>query len=106
MKDYITKMDRGILFIVEQPCFLQHNDALYVPPTIEDLKHIRKMYKITQVDVAKITGVSWNSKGSSTVAKWEINPGKADHRQIPYSAWRLLLITLGIIYVEPFKRSK
>ncbi len=83
-----------------KPCLFKCTDAQYAPPTPTDLKELRELYKLTQIDVAKITGVSWNAKGSSTVAKWETDQGKADHRQIPYSAWRLLLVTLWVVQVK------
>ncbi len=76
---------------------LLHTDELYKQPPPHVLRAVREKYKLTQVDVAKITGVSFNKKGSSTVAKWETDPSKPDHRQIPYSAWRLLLITLEVV---------
>ncbi len=107
MKKYITKKTvEGILIIMDQPCFLLHTDEKYEPPTHEDLKHVREAYGLTQIDVAKILGVSWTKKGSSTVAKWEAPRNKFDHRQIPYAAWHLLLVTLCIVEVEQYKREK
>lgn len=85
---------------------LLHTDERYKPPTPEVLRGVRRIHKLTQIDVAKITGVSWNKKGSSTVSKWETDPSKPDHRQIPYSAWRLLLITLNIVSVEQYEPEK
>lgn len=106
MKNYITLEKSGLMIIVDQPCFLLHTDEKYIPPTIDDLKHVREMYGLTQIDVAKITGHSWTKKGSSTVAKWETDTSKKDHRQIPYAAWHLLLVTLCIVGVEQYKREK
>ena len=103
MKNYITLDESGLMMILEQPCFLLHTDLKYIPPTVDDLKHVREMYGLTQIDVAKILGVSWNIKGSSTVSKWESS--KKDHRQIPYAAWHLLLITLCIVGVDNYERG-
>ena len=72
-------------------------DRNYEPPGPGDLKELRKEYNLTQIDVAKIVGVRWTDKGSSTVQKWEVPRNKFDNRQIPYAAWRLLLITLGVV---------
>lgn len=84
--------------ITLRECFLVlHTDEQYEAPPPHILKAVRDKFDLTQVDVAKITGVSYNKKGSSTVAKWETHQSKKDHRQMPYSAWRLLLITLKVV---------
>ena len=87
-------------------CLLLHTDENYIGPTPEDLKELRKKYSLTQIDVAKMVGVSWNKRGSSTVAKWETDPSKKDHRQIPYATWRLLLVTLHTVELDVYKWEK
>ena len=88
----------NVLIVFQQKPFCRlATDERYEPPTEVDLRCLRKLFDLTQVDVAKITGTNWNKKGSSTVAKWEVTRNKHDHRQIPYSAWRLLLITLEVV---------
>ena len=74
-------------------------DEGYVPPTPEDIKTFRNLMAWTQVDMAKIAGVAYTLKPSrsSTVGKWESTPESKEHRAIPYAAWRLLLITAGIV---------
>ena len=86
-----------LIIFQKQPFCRLATDAQYASPTEVDLRFLRNLFDITQVDVAKITGTNWNKKGSSTVAKWEVTRNKHDHRQIPYSAWRLLLITLEVV---------
>ena len=92
-------MDQEIILetFKKQPFCLLATDELFEPPTGQDLKFIRKLFKLTQIDTAKIVGVAYTKKGSTTVSKWEIERNKFDHRQIPYSAWRLLLVTLKVV---------
>ena len=87
---------------VKKNLSLLATDRNYEPPGPGDLQALRKTFGLTQIDVAKITGVRWTAKGSSTVAKWEVPRNKFDNRQMPYAAWRLLLVTLNIVDVEPF----
>lgn len=77
---------------------LRHcSDNRFEHPTASEVKELRKLCNLTQIDVAKIVGVSYTKRGSSTVAKWETCEIKQDHRRIPYSAWRLLLLELEIV---------
>ncbi|CAN0493716.1 unnamed protein product, partial [Scytosiphon promiscuus] len=44
-----------------------------------------------------IVGANSNSKGSTTIRKWQTPVGKPEHRDIPYAPWRLMLITAGVV---------
>lgn len=77
-----------------------NRDSLYQRPTPKDIKEVRKLCNLTQIDLAKIVGVSYGKAGSSTVAKWETDPSKAECRAMPYSAWRLLLLVLEIVTIR------
>lgn len=80
------------------PCALQCTDPLYKPPTPEQIADLQKAAGWSQVDVAKITGVSYDpDKGSATVVRWRQPLGHKNHRDIPYSAWRLMLIYAGVV---------
>lgn len=74
----------------------------YVSPTPQEIKSLRYIMGWSQVDVAKITGASYNPTRnfSSTVGKWERSVDSKENRTIPYAAWRLLLLTAGIVKVE------
>jgi len=91
---------------IKENCKLLATDRNIEPPGPGDLQRLRKEFGLTQIDVAKIVGVRWTDKGSSTVAKWEVPRNKFDNRQMPYSAWRLLLITLKIVEVVYYEREK
>lgn len=70
----------------------------YQPPTLAELRALRKLKAWSQNDVAKIVGVSFNpDKGSTTVRRWETDSDKKDSREIPYAAWRLLLLHAGVV---------
>ena len=81
--DLFITSDDGKITLRESYLVL-HTDEGYKNPPPHVLKAVREKFNLTQVDVAKITGVSYNKKGSSTVSKWETDPSKKDHRQIPY----------------------
>ncbi len=66
-------------------------------PTPDDVKELRRLMGWSQNDVAKMVGAKYNpQKGSTTVRKWCANMESNIYRQIPYPAWRLLLIYAGI----------
>lgn len=73
------------------------NDG-YCPPTPEQIKELRIHLGLSQNAFAKLVGVTYKEgKGSQTIRKWETPEGQTEHRKIPYSAWRLLLIAAKLI---------
>jgi DNA-binding transcriptional regulator YiaG len=86
-------------------CGLGIEHPEYEPPTPEEVKALRKLIGLSQVGLAKLTGVSWNDKGSSAVRKWETLSGK-ECRAISAAAWQLLLIKAGLIKIEPVDQAK
>ena len=79
-------------------CSLPFNQG-YTPATPDEICSLIEIMGWSQNQVAMLTGVNFNpSKGSPTVRRWKTKAG--EHRQIPYSAWRLMLITAGV--VEPY----
>jgi DNA-binding transcriptional regulator YiaG len=82
-------------------CALNIEDPDFEPPTPEQVKNLRELMGFSQVDLAKLTGVSWNAdKGSGAVRKWETKEGK-EKRSISKAAWQLMLIKSGLVTVEP-----
>lgn len=82
----------------QQPfCLIFTNDA-YVHPEPEDVAALIKLAEWSQNDAAKIVGVKNDpKKGSSTIRKWKSDKAKNDYREIPYSAWRLMLLHAGVV---------
>lgn len=79
-------------------------DDGYSPPTPEEVDTLIKLMGWSQNQVAKLTGVNFNpKKGSPTVRRWKTTGG--EHRQIPYSAWRLLLLSAGVVAIESDLRA-
>lgn len=82
---------------LNRPCALLHSDPDYVPPTPEEVGALISYAGWSQKEVAQITGVVHNAKGSSTVRRWKAPVDKSESRQIPYAVWRLMLIYSQVI---------
>lgn len=79
-------------------CAYESFESDYVKPSPQDVADLIALAGWSQVDVAKITGVSFVvNKGSATVRRWKDSKNEDQKRQISYSAWRLLLIRAGVI---------
>jgi len=79
-------------------CALPYTDPDYHPPTPEEVTQLIKLAGWTQAQVAALVGVTGHpQKGSTTIRKWCAPTTKKDHRQIPYAAWRLMLLNAGVI---------
>lgn len=62
-------------------------DAYELGYTPKNLKKIRSENKLTQQEVADITGTAmWR-----TVSKWEKDLGESTHMDMPYTKWVALL---------------
>ncbi len=71
----------------------------YIAPNAETVNALIQIMGWTQNQVAIITGVNFSDKkGSPTVRRWKTT--SKDHRQIPYSAWRLMLLVAGAIDIH------
>ncbi len=82
-------------------CALPFSHPDYVPPTPVEVDALTKLMGWSQNDTAKLVGVTYNpKKGSSTIRKWRAATTSDDYREIPYSAWRLLLLYAGVVSVE------
>jgi len=82
-------------------CARLYTDDNYTAPTPEEVNQLIILSGWSQNDAAKLVGVKWDTKkGSSTIRKWKSEKAKKDHREIPYSAWRLLLIYAGVVNLD------
>lgn len=74
----------------------------YKQPEPEEIKALIKLCGWSQTKVAKLAGVTYDmKKGSSTVRKWQTSKeDKKNHRDIPYSTWRLLLMYAGVVDIN------
>lgn len=64
-----------------------YGDPQYQAPTAKDVRMVLKYGELTQSTAAKVVGV----RSDRTIRKW-VN----GDREIPYAAWRLLLIRVGL----------
>lgn len=71
---------------IRQGCRLPFADPRYQPPTKEEIRTALKLAGFTGATAGDFLGVS-----GRTIRKWT-----GDERPIPYSAWRLLLIKIGL----------
>lgn len=85
----------------KRDCTQPFTDEDYRPPTPEEVAHLIKLAGWSQNDAAKIVDVSWHPKrGSVTIRKWKSQKGTEEHREIPYSAWRLMLLQSGVVSID------
>lgn len=103
MNDIATRYDTGnplpltLEAFSKRDCAREYDNG-YLPPTPEEVAQLIRLAGWSQNDAAKIVGVKWDpKKGSSTIRKWKSDKAKQDHREIPYSAWRLMLLTAGVV---------
>ena len=70
-------------------------------PTPQELKQLRNIAGWSQTQIAKLVGAPFQpKKGSTTVRKWQTDANHREHREIPYAAWRLLLLYAGVVTVQ------
>jgi len=95
-KEYITLGD-----FKEKACCLPCADEGYIHPEPKDVATLINLAGWSQSDTAKLVGVSYSTeKGSSTIRKWKSSNPNKEHRAIPYSAWRLMLLYAGVVEIE------
>ena len=83
-----------------RPCSLPYSDPQYKEPEPEEVDALIKLAGWSQNQAAMIAGVPFEpGKGSTTIRRWRTARGKENHRQIPYSAWRLFLLHAGVVTV-------
>ena len=75
------------------------DDPEYVSPTQEDIKALKAMTGWNNNDIARMVGLHYSTaKGSTTVRKW-LTYSEKEYRQIPYAAWRLLLLYARLVTI-------
>ncbi len=61
-------------------------DNMELGYTPNNLKLLRQMYRLTQQQVADITGVAL-----ATAQRWEASPNQKSFANMPHTKWRILL---------------
>jgi len=77
---------------IKPACLHRYSDPEYQPPGYEDVVALKSVSGRTGGDLAKLAGVE-----PRTFRKWVAPPDARNSAKIPYSAWRLLLIELGLV---------
>lgn len=84
-----------------RPCSLLFSDPKYTQPEPQEVAQLIRLAGWSQNQVANLVGVNSDPKrGSSTIRKWKSHKAKDDHRPIPYSAWRLMLLHAGVVSLD------
>lgn len=82
-------------------CSLPFGKDGYAPPSPQEVDRLIKLAGWSQSRVARLVGVTYNpKKGSSTIRKWRTAVENHDYRQIPYAAWRLMLLYAGVVSAD------
>lgn len=98
---YAAATPQTVTAFRNRPCSRSYASGEYEPPTPEEVTALVQLAGWSQRQVAEITGARFDPrKGSTTVRKWRTPKGKPEHREIPYSAWRLLLLHAGVVTFE------
>jgi hypothetical protein len=72
---------------------LRFTDPAYEAPTHEDLRALKEISGKTGGELAALVGL----QDARTFRKWTAPPEANQRAQIPYAAWRLMLIELGMV---------
>lgn len=84
--------------LARRDCARLFEDPAYRPPTPDEVDALIKLAGWSQNKAAKVAGVKFDpDKGSRTIRTWRSPKGSAGYREIPYAAWRLLLLTAGVV---------
>ncbi len=82
-------------------CTLPFWHPSYTPPDPSEIRALTEYSGWSQSVTAQLVGVRYDpKKGSTTIRKWKTDRGKKEHREIPYAAWRLMLLYAGIVELE------
>ncbi len=84
-------LDNAIERITES-ALLAFTDDCYTHPTAADVRALKALSGLTGRELCLLAGV----EDSRTWRRWSQGEGEQGARKIPYSAWRLLLIELGL----------
>lgn len=104
----VYKTNKGVLSLSDYrklSCALPYCSEGYTPPTPDEVSGLIRLAGWSQREVALITGVSHNEKGSTAVRKWKTSANKSESRAIPYAAWRQMLEVAGVVSVNEVREE-
>lgn len=78
--------------VIRETTKLRFFDPAYTPATADDLRELMRQTGLTGSQAARLVGVN-----SRTIRKWATSHGLPNSGDIPYAAWRLLLLETGLI---------
>lgn len=90
MEDRTTYQVNSDSVQIRESCLAPFSAPEYTPPTWQEVRALLQKHQITGSAAAAITGVN-----PRAVRKWQAPPEASSHTEIPYSAWRLLILSTG-----------
>ena len=82
-------------------CSRPWSDPGYTHPSPEEVAQLIRLAGWSTNEAADIVGVKRDVKhGSATIRKWKSAHAGKTNREIPYSAWRLMLLHAGVVELE------
>jgi DNA-binding transcriptional regulator YiaG len=83
-----------------KPCCMSIENIGFERPTTGEVRELRLILDLSQVELAKMAGASYTLKGSTTVQKWENEVNNDGKSRINLAAWQLMLIKAGFIKLD------
>lgn len=77
---------------IRPAALLKFDDPGYQPPTPADVRALKAASGLTGRELCILVGI----EDQRTWRRWSQDSDAPGSRQIPYSAWRLLLLELGL----------
>ena len=82
------------------PCSLHWTDDNYRPPSADEIKSLQKLAGWSSRDMGFLTGNTFTEKGCNAARRWKLPEGHADHKNVSWAMWRLLLQAAGVVTVD------
>ncbi len=98
MEDHASYTIDADTVAIRQSALEPFNSPTYTPPTWQEIRALLHKHHLTGSQVGALTGVN-----PRAVRKWQAPPEASSHTEMPYSAWRLLLILTGEVELKSIK---
>ena len=86
--------------LAKRDCARPFADPKYCPPTPEEVSGLIVLAGWSPKKTALLAGGACTDKGAPAIRKWKQPAGSREHREIPYAAWRLMLLHAGVVEFE------
>lgn len=87
MEDHAAYEIQAETVTIRESALEPFDSPTYTKPTWQEVRALLRKHNLTGSKVGALTGVN-----PRAVRKWQAPPDASSHTEIPYSAWRLLLL--------------